>query len=204
MELSSLSSSSAFIDRIDGISLLILFAVYFTYPIFTEIKDIAKSYKEDKISGNSKKINVFLSIIFIVIGVVLLKYGGDFVVDNATLIAEHFNISERVIGLTIVAIGTAMPELITSIIAVIRKDTDLAVGNLVGSCVLNLFLILGVGAVITPLEFSSKFNQNLILLCISTFILWMFNFIGKKNTITRFKGFVLLLIFSLYMVGLFV
>ena len=204
MELSSLSSSSAFIDRIDGILLLILFAVYFTYPIFTEIKDIAKSYKEDKISGNSKKINVFLSIIFIVIGVVLLKYGGDFVVDNATLIAEHFNISERVIGLTIVAIGTAMPELITSIIAVIRKDTDLAVGNLVGSCVLNLFLILGVGAVITPLEFSSKFNQNLILLCISTFILWMFNFIGKKNTITRFKGFVLLLIFSLYMVGLFV
>ena len=204
MELSSLSSSSAFIDRIDGILLLILFAVYFTYPIFTEIKDIAKSYKEDKISGNSKKINVFLSIIFIVIGVVLLKYGGDFVVDNTTLIAEHFNISERVIGLTIVAIGTAMPELITSIIAVIRKDTDLAVGNLVGSCVLNLFLILGVGAVITPLEFSSKFNQNLILLCISTFILWMFNFIGKKNTITRFKGFVLLLIFSLYMVGLFV
>lgn len=204
MELSSLSSSSAFIDRIDGILLLILFAVYFTYPIFTEIKDIAKSYKEDKISGNSKKINVFLSIIFIVIGVVLLKYGGDFVVDNATLIAEHFNISERVIGLTIVAIGTAMPELITSIIAVIRKDTDLAVGNLVGSCVLNLFLILGVGAVITPLEFSSKFNQNLILLCISTFILWMFNFIGKKNTITRFKGFALLLIFSLYMVGLFV
>lgn len=204
MELSSLSSSSAFIDRIDGISLLILFAVYFTYPIFTEIKDIAKSYKEDKISGNSKKINVFLSIIFIVIGVVLLKYGGDFVVDNATLIAEHFNISERVIGLTIVAIGTAMPELITSIIAVIRKDTGLAVGNLVGSCVLNLFLILGVGAVITPLKFSSKFNQNLILLCISTFILWIFNFIGKKNTITRFKGFVLLLIFSLYMVGLFV
>ena len=204
MELSSLSSSSAFIDRIDGILLLILFAVYFTYPIFKEIKDIAKSYKEDKISGNSKKINVFLSIIFIVIGVVLLKYGGDFVVDNATLIAEHFNISERVIGLTIVAIGTAIPELITSIIAVIRKDTDLAVGNLVGSCVLNLFLILGVGAVITPLEFSSKFNQNLILLCISTFILWMFNFIGKKNTITRFKGFVLLLIFSLYMVGLFV
>ena len=204
MELSSLSSSSAFIDRIDGILLLILFAVYFTYPIFTEIKDIAKSYKEDKISGNSKKINVFLSIIFIVIGVVLLKYGGDFVVDNATLIAEHFNISERVIGLTIVAIGTAMPELITSIIAVIRKDTDLAVGNLVGSCVLNLFLILGVGAVIIPLEFSSKFNQNLILLCISTFILWMFNFIGKKNTINRFKGFVLLLIFSLYMVGLFV
>lgn len=204
MELSSLSSSSAFIDRIDGILLLILFAVYFTYPIFTEIKDIAKSYKEDKISENSKKINVFLSIIFIVIGVVLLKYGGDFVVDNAALIAEHFNISERVIGLTIVAIGTAMPELITSIIAVIRKDTDLAVGNLVGSCVLNLFLILGVGAVITPLEFSSKFNQNLILLCISTFILWMFNFIGKKNTITRFKGFVLLLIFSLYMVGLFV
>lgn len=204
IELSCLGSARAFIDRSDGILLLVLFAVYFTYPIFTEIKDIVESYKEAKNSKNSPKINVFLSIIFIIIGVVLLKYGGDFVVDNATLIAEHFGISERVIGLTIVAIGTAMPELVTSIIAIIRKDTDLAVGNLVGSCVLNLFLILGIGAVITPLEFSSEFNQNLILLCISTFILWMFNFIGKKNTITRWKGAVLLLIFSIYIVGLFV
>lgn len=204
LELCNLGSARAFIDRIDGILLVILFITYFSFPIFTEIKDIKKAFKENINNEESKKINVFVSIIFIAIGVVLLKFGGDFVVDNATLIAEHFNISERVIGLTIVAIGTAMPELVTSIVSIIRKDTDLAVGNLVGSCVLNLFLILGIGAIITPLEFSNEFNQNLILLIVANFILWIFNFIGKKNTITRFKGIILLGIFSLYIAGLFV
>ncbi len=204
LELCNLGSARAFIDRIDGILLVILFITYFSFPIFTEIKDIKKAFKENINNEESKKINVFVSIIFIAIGVVLLKFGGDFVVDNATLIAEHFNISERVIGLTIVAIGTAMPELVTSIVSIIRKDTDLAVGNLVGSCVLNLFLILGIGAIITPLEFSNEFNQNLILLIFANFILWIFNFIGKKNIITRFKGIILLGFFSLYIAGLFI
>lgn len=203
IEISHISSNPSFIGRVDGIILVILFLAYFTYPIFSEIKDIRKAYKENMNEESAKNIKIFVQIIFIIIGIVLLKFGGDFVVDYSTEIAQALGISERVIGLTIVAIGTAMPELITSIIAVIRKDTDLAVGNLVGSCVLNLLLILGVGAIITPLEFSNEFTQNLILLAISTLILWIFNFIGKKNTITRFKGFILLIIFTFYMVGLF-
>ena len=203
IEISHISSNPSFIGRVDGIILVILFLAYFTYPIFSEIKDIRKAYKENMNEERTKNIKIFVQIIFIIIGIVLLKFGGDFVVDYSTEIAQALGISERVIGLTIVAIGTAMPELITSIIAVIRKDTDLAVGNLVGSCVLNLLLILGVGAIITPLEFSNEFTQNLILLAISTLILWIFNFIGKKNTITRFKGFILLIIFTFYMVGLF-
>ena len=203
IEISHISSNPSFIGRVDGIILVILFLAYFTYPIFSEIRDIRKAYKENMNEESTKNIKIFVQIIFIIIGIVLLKFGGDFVVDYSTEIAQALGISERVIGLTIVAIGTAMPELITSIIAVIRKDTDLAVGNLVGSCVLNLLLILGVGAIITPLEFSNEFTQNLILLAISTLILWIFNFIGKKNTITRFKGFILLIIFTFYMVGLF-
>ena len=202
IEISHISSNPSFIGRVDGIILVILFLAYFTYPIFSEIKDIRKAYKENMNEESTKNIKIFVQIIFIIIGIVLLKFGGDFVVDYSTEIAQALGISERVIGLTIVAIGTAMPELITSIIAIIRKDTDLAVGNLVGSCVLNLLLILGVGAIITPLEFSNEFTQNLILLAISTLILWIFNFIGKKNTITRFKGFILLIIFTFYMVGL--
>ena len=204
IEISNISSTPSFIGRIDGIILLILFFIYFTYPIVSEIKDIRKAYKENKNKGNAKNIKILVQLVFLIIGIVLLKLGGDFVVDYSTKIAQAWSISERIIGLTIVAIGTAMPELITSIIAVIRKDTDLAVGNLVGSCVLNLLLILGIGAIITPLEFSNEFTQNLILLSISTLILWFFNFIGKKNTITRFKGFILLIIFTFYMVGLFV
>lgn len=203
MEVSNLISETSFLDRTDGIILVIFFSIYFLYQIFLEIKDIIQAYKENKSQKNGKQKNMFISILLIALGVVLLKYGGDFVVDNATSIARALNISERVIGLTIVAIGTAMPELVTSIIAAFKKDTDLAVGNLVGSCVLNIFLILGVGAIITPLEFSTEFRQNVILLAFATFILWLLNFVGKKNTITRPKGLLLLCIFSIYIVKLF-
>ena len=196
-------STPNLLDRYDGIILIILFILYFSYPIFTEIKNIKKAYKENINSNKFKGIKISLSILFIILGIVLLKYGGDFVVNYATNIAMELNVSESVIGLTIIAIGTAMPELVTSIVAVIKKDTDLAVGNLVGSCVLNLFLILGVGAILIPLNFSQDFNYNLIYLIISTFIIWCFNFVGKKHILTRWKGLILLLMFSFYIVKLF-
>ena len=205
MELSTvLMSQRMILDRLDGMILITLFAIYFSYPVFSEIKNIINTNKEIKKSSDKENINVFLSIFYIIIGVVLLKYGGDFVVDNATNIAQEFHLPERVIGLTIIAIGTAMPEFVTSIVAVIKKDTSLAVGNLVGSCVLNLLLILSVGAIITPLSFSEKFNNNIIWLIISTMIIWLLNFVGKKNTITRFKGFILLAMFSIYFIELFI
>ena len=200
MQLLNLGSTSSSINRIDGIILIVLFLLYFSYPIVVEIKDIINSYKENK--NKHSDINILSSIFMVILGIVLLKYGGDFVVDNASNIARFFSISERVIGSTIVAIGTAMPELITSILAVIRKDTDLAIGNLVGSCVLNIFLILGVGSVITPLSFSNEFSQNILYLIFCTFIVWVFNFVGKKNTFTRFKGICLLALFSFYILSL--
>ena len=212
MGLGILGNSTQYINQIEGFFLVILFIVYFSYPIIKEFEDIINSYKKEKLerqnssnkNSKKKKINIPFSLLLIVVGVFLLKYGGDFVVDSATNIALYFNISERVIGLTVVAIGTALPELVTSIFAVIRKDTDIAVGNLVGSCVLNLFLILGIGAMITPLEFTPDFIQNLILLCSMSLVLWLFNFMGKRDTITRPKGIVLLSIFILYMISLFV
>ena len=200
MQLLNLGSTSSSINRIDGIILIVLFLLYFSYPIVVEIKDIINSYKENK--NKHSDINILSSIFMVILGIVLLKYGGDFVVDNASNIARLFSISERVIGSTIVAIGTAMPELITSILAVIRKDTDLAIGNLVGSCVLNIFLILGVGSVITPLSFSNEFSQNILYLIFCTFIVLVFNFVGKKNTFTRFKGICLLALFSFYILSL--
>ena len=200
MQLLNLGSTSSSINRIDGIILIVLFLLYFSYPIVVEIKDIINSYKENK--NKHSDINILSSIFMVILGIVLLKYGGDFVVDNASNIARLFSISERVIGSTIVAIGTAMPELITSILAVIRKDTDLAIGNLVGSCVLNILLILGVGSVITPLSFSNEFSQNILYLIFCTFIVWVFNFVGKKNTFTRFKGICLLALFSFYIFSL--
>ena len=197
MEILNFNSNSSFLNRTDGIILIILFILYFSYPIFKEIKDIIKSYKENK--NKHSNINIFISLIEIILGVILLKFGGDLVVNYSSNIARELNVSEMIIGSTIVAIGTAMPELVTSIIAIIRKDTNLAIGNLVGSCVLKIFLILGIGAIITPLEFSPKFNVSIIILFISTLILWLFNYIGKKETITRVKSIFLLLLFCIYM-----
>lgn len=191
------------INRIDGIILVALYLVYFLYPIVTEIKDMKKAVEKNK-KNNKKTRSIFTSFIGLVIGIIALKYGGDLVVDKATEIATVYGVPERIIGLTIVAIGTALPELITSIIAVINKEEGLAVGNLIGSCILNSFLILGIGAIITPLAFSEEFIYNLLLLTFSLSIIIAFCFIGKKNTINRYEGGILLILFILYMVKLFV
>lgn len=204
MGLELFGSGPSVINKIEGIILIIMFILYFSYPIIVEIKDIAKSFKENKKNNQFEKNNIFLSIIYIIIGIILLKYGGDFVVDYSTKIAQMFNVSQRIIGLTIVAFGTSLPELVTSMLAIIRKDTDLAVGNLVGSSVLNIFLILGTGAIITPLLVTNEFKQNILLLLLSTVLLWLFNFIGKKDTITKGKGIMLILIFLAYLIKLFI
>lgn len=196
-------SQKGVINQIDGKILVTFYFIYFLYPILIEIVDIWKTGRENKKNHEKPKISVLLSLMFIIIGVVLLKFGGDLVVDEATELALIFGISERVIGLTIVAIGTALPEMVTSVLAVVKDDEGLAVGNLVGSCILNSFLILGVGAWITPLAFSYEFNPDLILLAIAILYIWISCFVGKKDTITRYKAGVLLAMFVYYMWNLF-
>lgn len=189
------------IDKIEAIILLILFIIYFFYPVLIKIKEI-KNNVESSSAHAQEKSKMSLSTIFILVGIILLKFGGDFVVDNSINIARILNISEEIIGLTIIAFGTSLPELATSIIAVIREGENLAVGNIVGSCILNLLLILGVGAIIIPLNISTKIFRNIIILMTSVFLIWVLNFIGKKNYITRVKGMGLLVIFTLYIANL--
>jgi len=193
-------SKLGIIDSRDGKILVGLYFLYFLYPIFIEIKDIWKNRKERM---NETHIKVLPSLIYIIMGAILLKIGGDITVDEASVLAEIFGISQRIIGLTIIAIGTALPELITSIIAVVKDDEGLAVGNLIGSCILNSFLILGTGAIITPLTFSIEFVENIILLLITILFIWISCLVGKKDTITRYKAGVLLIMYVIYMVQLF-
>ena len=200
MGLGFLGSKSNVISREDGRILIILYSLYFLYPILVELKDIIISIKKEKKNKTEKRSSFILSILVIVIGAILLKYGGDIVVDEASKIAAIYGISERVIGLTIVAIGTALPELITSIIASVKGG--LALGNLIGSCILNSFLILGVGAIITPLIFTMEFVKSLILLIASIVLIMMFSYIGKRNTITRYNAGILLIIYVIYMFNL--
>ena len=198
-----LGSPQNLINRVDGIILITFYLLYFLYPIIIEVKDITQSIKENK-KKHVKTKNILSSIVFIILGVILLKTGGDWVVESATGIALKFGIAESVIGLTIIAVGTALPELITSIIAVIKKEDDLATGNLIGSCILNSFLILGTGAIITPLTFSTGFIYDLIILVFTIILIWIFCFIGKKDTITRGKAMVLLVLYFGYIVKLFI
>lgn len=200
-------SYTATIDTRNGIILLILFILYFSYPIIKQIKETKNNVEcvGARFHPHPKKIKnkIFVPIIYILIGIILLKYGGDCVVNNSIEIARILNISENIIGLTIIAFGTSLPELVTSLVATIKGDEDLAMGNIVGSCIFNLLLILGVGSIITPLKTSNEFNQNLIILISSTILIWLYNFVGKKNYITRIKGIELLAIFCLYIVNLF-
>ncbi len=147
---------------------------------------------------------MLFNILAIFVGLALLVIGADILVKGASNIAKKFHIPEILIGLTIVAIGTALPEMVTSLIAVITGDADIAVGNLIGSSVLNSFLILGIGAAITPLTISAEFTENLLLLIFSTALLWLFCYLPKKDTLTRPKGLILVLIFAIYMIKLFV
>ena len=190
---------SGTISRNEGIVLLISFIIYFLYPLIIEIKSVGAA-----ISCSQGRSNILISILSILIGIIFLKYGGEFVVDYSSNIAERFNVSQAVIGLTIIAFGTSLPELVTSIIAVIKKDTDLAIGNIVGSCIFNILLILGVGAIITPLSFTNEFKNNLNILIFSTILIWLFNFIGKKDILTRKKGETLIFLFLICIIELFI
>ena len=204
MGLGMWGSEENVINYFDGRVLIIIYLVYFMYPIITEIIDIWKTDREERLKHEKPQISVIRSLLFIIIGAVLLKYGGDLVVDEASELATIFGISERVIGLTIVAIGTALPELITSIVAVVKEEGGLAVGNLVGSCILNALLIVGIGAMITPLQFSTEFMGSLILLSAVILYIWISCFCGKKDTITRYKAGILLITYAIYMWRLFV
>ncbi len=182
----AVGNSSNYISRIEGILLLICFILFLAYTIIMGLKNHSNQTQDS--SNNSSTNHLATSIFFVIIGIILLKYGGDFVSDNAVLLARDFNISENIIGLTIVAIGTSLPELITSVIASMKGKSEIAVGNIIGSNILNICLILGLTALINPISFSTQFNSALILLIISTLILWVFKDIGKKNTVTRIKG----------------
>ena len=197
-----LGTSNNIITRIDGIVLVVSYLIYFIYPIVIEVNNIKKVIKEDNEKIVKDK-NILISIILIILGIIALKFGGDIVVKEATQIAIKYKISESVIGLTLVALGTSLPELITSIVAIIKKEEELAVGNLVGSCVLNSLLILGIGAIITPLIFTKELIFNLVLLIITIMLILIFCMIGKKNTITRFESLLLLLMYTIYIGNLF-
>lgn len=198
MSLGFLGSQKLIITKIDGLVLIFIGIIYYIYTISEELKNENESEIEDK------DINIITSIINILIGSILLKYGGDFVVDSSINIAKDFGISEKIIGLTIIGLGTSLPELVTSIMAILKQNEDLAIGNIIGSCIMNLLFILGIGAVISPIYFGYGFNQTIFLLIASTILIWLYSMAEQNKRINRHNGIVLVSIFILHFVKLFI
>lgn len=190
------------ITRKEGIFLIILCALFIIYNIVmakkgNEFDDNTLIIIEDK-----KKISTFKSIFAIILGILALKFGGDFVVDGSTYIAKVMGISEKMIGLTILAISTSLPELITSVTATRKGEVDMAIGNVIGSQIFNIVLIIGVCAIITPINYSVSYNKDLTILIASSILFVLFPFIGKKDEMTKVNGILFLTIYAMYMIYL--
>ena len=139
-----------------------------------------------------------LEIILIVVGFILLIKGADLLVRAATSIAKRFNLSEMLIGLTIVAIGTTLPEIVTGIVSSKKGKTDLLFGNIIGSNIINLCLLIGIGSIINPLVFNIEFNRSLAILIGITIVLQIIGLYTKKKQINKITGGIFVFVYLIY------
>ena len=180
-------NTSGTISKSEAIVLIVLFAIFIIYTIIMGKKG-EKFDKDDaiiEIQTDNKPLSMGKSIVFIILGIIGLKIGGDLTVDNATNIARMFDVSEKVIGLTILAIGTSLPELVTSVTAAIKGNSDIAIGNIIGSNIFNILLIIGVSALISPLTYNFTYNIQIGILILATIVLALFPIIPPKNEMSR-------------------
>ena len=189
------------ISREEAIILLLLFCFFIGYTIFMGKRESKNSIIEINVN-ESKKNNTIKDIILIVLGIVGLKIGGDLAVNNAVDVANYFNISEKIISLTILAVGTSLPELVTSVTAAIKGNSDIAIGNIIGSNIFNILLIIGVSALIKPITYNVTYNFDLSILLLSTIILAIFPFIPPKEKMSRSNGVIYFLMYIVYLIVL--
>ena len=184
------------IGRTDGILLLVLFGAFMVY--------IFRSIKTDRdLNGETvAPISTGQVIFLVIIGFAGLIIGGKLMVDNAIKIAETLNVSQQIIGLTIVAAGTSLPELATSIMAALRGKKDLAVGNIIGSNIFNILFILGTSVLIRPVDYDLAFNLDGLILVFGTIFLLVAMFTGKKGKVDRWEAAVFLIAYIIYLIYL--
>lgn len=182
------------ISRIDGIIFLALMCAFMVYLIF-----VAKSEKNSSNDETTaKEMAIWKMILFILVGGAGIIFGSQITVNSATEIARHFGMSERLIGLTIIAFGTSLPELITSVIAAIKKNADIAIGNVVGSNIFNILFVLGLTAVISPINYANAFIADNVMALIAMILL--FFCVLKNKKLGRIGGIIMLLSYAAYFV----
>jgi cation:H+ antiporter len=187
------NADSNIISRIDGIVLLCFFIV-FLYYIF----QIATNNEAEP--GKIQQQPVWKSVSLVVLGIAGLYFGGKYFVEGAIDVAHYFGMSDSLIGLTIVAIGTSLPELATSIVAAYKKNPDIAVGNVVGSNILNVFFILGITATIKPLPLNISTNFDIAVAVIAALLLFMGTFLFQRRIVTRTEGIFFVTIYVSYLI----
>ncbi|QQR83318.1 calcium/sodium antiporter [Candidatus Peregrinibacteria bacterium] len=183
------------IGRGDGIILIGFFAVFMYYTF-----GIAKSETNEK--ADYEVMPLGKALLYTAVGIVALAFGGQWVVDGAILIAESFGLSEALIGLTIVAVGTSLPELATSAVAAYKKQSDIAIGNVVGSNLFNIFWVLGLSAIIHPIPFNPVINTDLLIYIGVTLLLFLFSFVRKRYQLGRVEGGIFVAAYGAYVVFL--
>ncbi len=183
------------ISRGDGLVMLSFFIIflYYSFSVATEVPglDTHTPAKQHRIS---------VALLMIAGGLTGLTLGGKWIVDGAAAIALQLGMSEVVVGLTIVAIGTSLPELATSIVAVRKKNVEIAVGNVVGSNIFNIFLVLGISAAVKPLPFPTGGNLDIIVVVFSSLLLFLFMFTGQRRAVDRWEGAIFVLMYAAYIV----
>lgn len=182
------------IGRAEGVLLLAGFITFLAWLVREAQRDRGKA-QEDVVE--IKSLSAAMCLAYIVVGIAAIVMGGDIVVDSATRIAENFGLSQTLIGLTIVAMGTSLPELVTSIVAAKKGEADMAIGNVIGSCIFNILLVLGIAGTISPMEVLMENMIDAIILIGMSIIVWIFAWSGKR--ISRLEGAVLVAIYAVYM-----
>jgi cation:H+ antiporter len=181
------------LTRIDGLVLLAFFSIFLYYSF-----SIAKEIEGMEQIVPAKKRGRALSILLVMAGFVGLGLGGRWIVNGAVSLATGLGMSESLIGLTIVAIGTSLPELATSAIAAYKKNVEIAVGNVVGSNIFNVFFVLGISSSIKPLPFQANSNFDIGMIIFSSILLFLFMFTGKRRSLDRWEGVVFVCIYCGY------
>ena len=185
------------ISRMGGIMLLVLFA-YFLYNTFRHAKDHPDEGQGDEVQG-TREISVRRAICLVLGGLVGLVVGGELIVKSAVDLATRMGVSEAIIGLTIVALGTSLPELATSVMAAAKKNCDIALGNVVGSNIFNVFFVLGTSAVVRPLPAYDGIELDAWAAAVGSMLVWLFVKTNHEREIKRWGGAILLLVYAGYL-----
>ena len=190
------------ISRIEGI----IFLVIFVYFLYTTVKSAKNTEESTSLSDNEIAVSdndiptdtpMFKTIILSLIGIAGIIFGGDMVVDSATSIATMFGMSANLVGLTIVAVGTSLPEFVTSIVAIKKGETEIAIGNVIGSNVFNILLVLGLATAIFPIAISTFALIDIIFMVAITILLYLF--MKKDNCLVKKHGFIFIILYIAYM-----